>query len=131
MTNRKSVSEALNVFSTLASLFIDFGGDMPKFLNHRSVWLRSYVGAVPATCTGPGRDVIEPTKDYFLAMAALAREIEQLLIKHAETHGNSPGCAVAWRNLGDRCYESLEFKRCELPRPGILTGALVKSSLVN
>jgi hypothetical protein len=95
MTNRKSVSEALNVFSALASLFIDFGGDMPKFLNRRSVWLRSYVGAVPATPTSPERDVIEPTKDYFLDMAALAHELELMLIKHAETHGNSPGCAVA------------------------------------
>jgi hypothetical protein len=90
MTKPNSVVEALDVFSALARLFINFGGNVPEFLNRRSVWFHSYVGAVPATLASPSCDVIEPTKDYFLAMAALANELEKLLIKHAEGHRNSP-----------------------------------------
>ena len=90
MTKPNSVVEALDVFSALARLFINFGGNVPEFLNRRSVWFHSYVGAVPATLASPSRDVIEPTKDYFLAMAALGNELEKLLIKHAEGHRNSP-----------------------------------------
>jgi hypothetical protein len=71
-------------------LFVNFGGNIPEFLNHRAVWFRSQVGAVPASLTTPSRDVIEPTKDYWLDMAALAAELEKLLIKHADGHHNSP-----------------------------------------
>jgi hypothetical protein len=55
-----------------------------------AVWFRSQVGAVPASLTTPSRDVIEPTKDYWLDMAALAAELEKLLIKHADGYHNSP-----------------------------------------
>ena len=55
-----------------------------------AVWFHSQVGAVPASLTTPSRDVIEPTKDYWLDMAALAAELEKLLIKHADGYHNSP-----------------------------------------
>jgi hypothetical protein len=40
------------------------------------------------------RDVIEPTKDYWLDMPALATELEKMLIKHADGHHNSPDFAA-------------------------------------
>jgi hypothetical protein len=92
--SNKSV-EALDIFSALAGLYIKLSGSVPELLNPRSVWFNSYVGTVPATTTSPARDVIEPTKDYFLDMATLARELEKLLIKHADDHCNSPGCTAA------------------------------------
>ena len=55
---------------------------------------RPQVGAVPASLTIPSRDVIELTKDYWLDMAALATELEKMLIKHADGHHNSPGFAA-------------------------------------
>ena len=94
--DQKSTSavDALDVFATLSHLFVNFGGNIPEFLNHRSVWFRSQVGAVPASLTSPSRDVIEPTKDYWLDMAALATELEKMLIKHADGHHNSPDFAA-------------------------------------
>jgi hypothetical protein len=94
--DQKSTSavDALDVFATLLHLFDNFGGNIPKFLNHRSVRFRSQVGAVPASLTSPSRDVIEPTKGYWLDMAALATELEKMLIKHADGHHNSPGFAA-------------------------------------
>jgi hypothetical protein len=74
-----SAVDALDVFATLALLFLNFGGSIPEFLNHRAVWFFSQVGAVPATLTSPARDVIEPTKDYWLDMAALAAELKKQL----------------------------------------------------
>jgi len=47
-----------------------------------------------ASPTSPSRDVIEPTKDYWLDMAALATELEKMLIKHADGHHNSPDFAA-------------------------------------
>jgi hypothetical protein len=81
-------------------LFVNFGGNIPEFLNHRAVWFRSQVGAVPASLTSPSRDVIEPTKDYWLDMAALATELEKMLIKHADGHHNSTGFCRHRHNLG-------------------------------
>jgi hypothetical protein len=94
--DQKSTSavDALDVFATLSHLFVNFGGNIPEFLNHRSVRFRSQVGAVPASLTSPSRDVIEPTKDYWLDMAALATELEKMLIKHADGHHNSPDFAA-------------------------------------
>jgi len=94
--DQKSTSavDALDVFATLSHLFVNFGGNIPEFLNHRAVWFRSQVGAVPASLTSPSRDVIEPTKDYWLDMAALATELEKMLIKHADGHHNSPDFAA-------------------------------------
>jgi hypothetical protein len=89
-----SAVDALDVFATLSHLFVNFGGNIPEFLNHRAVWFRSQVGAVPASLTSPSRDVIEPTKDYWLDMAALATELEKMLIKHADGHHNSPDFAA-------------------------------------
>jgi hypothetical protein len=94
--DQKSTSavDALDVFATLAHLFVNFGGNIPEFLNHRAVWFRSQVGAVPASLTSPSRDVIEPAKNYWLDMAALATELEKMLIKHADGHHNSPDFAA-------------------------------------
>jgi hypothetical protein len=89
-----SAVDALDVFAALSHLFVNFGGNIPEFLNHRAVWFRSQVGAVPAFLTSPSRDVIEPTKDYWLDMAALATELEKMLIKHADGHHNSPDFAA-------------------------------------
>jgi hypothetical protein len=68
--------------------------DIPEFLNHRAIWFRSQVGDVAASLTSPSRDVIEPTKDYWLDTAALATELEKMLIKHANGHHNSPDSAA-------------------------------------
>jgi hypothetical protein len=46
MTKSNSAVGALDVFATLAHLFVNFGGNIPEFLNHRAVWFRSQVGAV-------------------------------------------------------------------------------------
>jgi hypothetical protein len=94
---KKSTSavDALDVFATLAHLFVNFGGNIPEFLNHRAVWFRSQVGTVPASLTSPSRDVIEPAKDYWLDMAASATELEKMLIKHADGHHNSPDFVAA------------------------------------
>jgi hypothetical protein len=94
--DQKSTSavDALDVFATLSHLFVNFGGNIPEFLNHRAVWFRSQVGAVPASLTSPPRDVIESAKDYWLDMAALATELEKMLIKHADGHHNSPDFAA-------------------------------------
>ena len=82
----KSIVETLNILSGLSHLFIDLGGDMSQFLNRRSVWFRSYVRALPATRAFPARDIIQPTENYFLDMAALAHELELKLIEHAQRH---------------------------------------------
>ena len=44
--DQKSTSavDALDVFATLSHLFVNFGGNIPEFLNHRAVWFRSQVG---------------------------------------------------------------------------------------
>jgi hypothetical protein len=83
--------DPLNFLAPLASLFIKLGGDMSEFLNHRSVWFVCKVGGVPAGPANPDGALIQPTKDYFLDMAALAGKVEKLLIEHAENHG-SPLC---------------------------------------
>ena len=44
--------------------------------------------------------LIEPTKDYWLDMAALATELEKMLIKHADGHHNSPEFCRCRHNLG-------------------------------
>jgi hypothetical protein len=90
MAKSYSVSEALNLLPALTGLLIDLGGDVSEFLNRRAVWLSAEIGAVPATLTSPARDIIKPTKDYFLHLAALASEVEKLLVEHAERHSESP-----------------------------------------
>jgi hypothetical protein len=44
--DQKSTSavDALDVFATLSHLFVNFGGNIPEFLNHRAVCFRSQVG---------------------------------------------------------------------------------------
>jgi hypothetical protein len=100
--DQKSTSavDALDVFATLSHLFVNFGGNIPEFLNHRAVWFRSQVGTVPASLTSPSRDVIEPAKDDWLDMAASATELEEMLIKHADGHHNSPEFCRCRHNLG-------------------------------
>jgi hypothetical protein len=93
--NQTSAVDALDGFATLSHLFVNFGGNIPEFFNHRAVWFRSQVGAVPASLTSPSRDVIEPAKDYWLDMAASATELEKMLIKHADGHHNSPDFVAA------------------------------------
>jgi hypothetical protein len=94
--DQKSTSavDALDLFATLSHLLVNFGGNILEFLSHRAVWFHSQAGAVPASLTSPSRDVIEPTKGYWLDMAALATELEKMLIKHADGHHNSPGFAA-------------------------------------
>jgi hypothetical protein len=95
--DQKSTSavDALDGFATLSHLFVNFGGNIPEFFNHRAVWFRSQVGAVPASLTSPSPDVIEPAKDYWLDMAASATELEKMLIKPADGHHNSPDFVAA------------------------------------
>ena len=38
MTKSNSAVGALDVFATLAHLFVNFGGNIPEFLNHRAVF---------------------------------------------------------------------------------------------
>jgi hypothetical protein len=76
----------LNIFAPLASLLVELGGNITKFLDKPSVWFIAEVGGGAASRTGPCADVIKPTKNYFLDMAALAAEVEKLLVKHAENH---------------------------------------------
>jgi hypothetical protein len=86
MAQSNSAVDALDVFATLAGLFIKLGGSVPEFLNHRSVWFNAKVGAMPATLTGPACDVVETTQDYWIDMAALAAEVEKQLVVVAERH---------------------------------------------
>ncbi|MGO9398261.1 MAG: hypothetical protein ACLP19_10520 [Xanthobacteraceae bacterium] len=78
--------EPLNDLSLLAGLLIKFGGEFPLLPERRRVWLRSKVDGVSALSTGPASDLIEPTKDYFFDMAAMAAKLQLQLVKHAENH---------------------------------------------
>jgi hypothetical protein len=90
MAKSYSVGEALDLLPLLTELFINLGGDISLFLKRRSVWLYSKVGAVAATAANPSGSIIEPTKDYFLDLAALAAEVEELLVERAENHWAAP-----------------------------------------
>ena len=85
MTKRYSF-EPLNFLAPLATLLIDLGGDVSQVLNRRSVWFIAEVGGDPAGLAFPGSDVIKPTKNYFLDMAALASEVEKKLLEHGNSH---------------------------------------------
>jgi hypothetical protein len=84
--------EALNDLSLLTRLVIKFGGDFPLFADRRRMWLRAKVNGIAASATGPmiASQLVEPTKDYFLDMAALAANLHKQLIKHAEHHATLP-----------------------------------------
>lgn len=86
MKQRDQSFGPLNVFAPLASLLVEFGGSVSKVLDQPSVWFIAEVGDRAAARANPSTDVIKPTKNYFLDMAALAAELEKLLVKHAENH---------------------------------------------
>jgi hypothetical protein len=94
MTRRYSF-EPFNILTPLASLLIDLGGSVPEFFNHRCVWFYAEVGGHSADVTFPVCDVIKPTKNYFLNMAALAAEVEKKLLEHANNHDLVPPMRAA------------------------------------
>jgi hypothetical protein len=91
MTKSYSI-EALDDVATLAGMLVKIGGKFPLLPERRRVWLDIKVGGAPALYAGPANDVFEPTKDYWLDMAALAENLNLQLLEHAANfgHGGSP-----------------------------------------
>jgi hypothetical protein len=79
-----------NDFAALASLLIKFGGELPLLGEEGSVWFVARIGDGPTDRTGEREDVIEVTDGYVRGLAALAGELHQKLIEHAESHRPYP-----------------------------------------
>jgi hypothetical protein len=67
-------------------LVIEFGGHLSKVVDRSAVWFRAKICYPAADFAPPAIAVVEPAKDYFLLMAALAGEFKKELVELADRH---------------------------------------------
>jgi hypothetical protein len=78
--------DPFNDFAALADSRIKFGGQIPELGEQGSMWFLARIGDSPADRTNERGDTIEVGDGYCRALAALAGQLHQKLIEHAESH---------------------------------------------
>ena len=78
--------DPFNDFAALAGLRIKFGGQIPQLREQDAMWFLARIGDGPADRTNERGNDIEVADGYCRALAALAGQLHQKLIEHAESH---------------------------------------------
>ena len=78
--------DAFNSFATLHGLYIELGGSVAKAHQVTAPWFRVEIGGKATSGAGEDGSAVQVTEDFFRDFAALAGELEQVLIEHADDH---------------------------------------------